>query len=544
MWSSGTKRLWPLRSGQASGLSAERLELGRRRVPAWALWLGGTAGLAAAIWICDMGAGIRIGDSNWFLYLLDRVAHGDALYSDRFYGVTPLAVWAGLPGVLLIGPQAAVVKGLNALASAAAATLAAYTARRLGVGRAGQALVLLASVVYTLLPSHTPYKLMAAAAQVGAMAAMAAWIAAGRERSGDAQLLLAGTAIGIAAATKQTVGALTLAACLLVLWLAPRKTELRSRFGQTGLLLVPAILIPALALVPVAIAGDLGDFWRYAIIKGPYLDRGSTSYLYGFRTVFDLWGFPPAYLHVFLYHLGDFAAPLALLGLVLTIRRTGPWVLLAGFTAAAIVSTYPRPQLVAAVPVFAVALAWSLHQLTGDRIRSGPAKLALGATALLMVATGYATLLRPAVHGIREGYVVGGIEHHAGVLVDPDLARAAGELGGELARADRGENRTFVLTTDAGLLYLVSDVIDPVRDDVPFASAFRSGDRRELKQMMASGEIARVCLGSFKTFGKLRPAGIERYVRSRLIMGERVGPSADTAFGDLGCRIYRSPAAG
>ncbi len=178
-------------------------ESGRRRLPAWLPWLGGTALLSAAIWICDMGGGIRIGDSNWFLYLVDRVAHGDSLYSDRFYGVTPLAVWAGLPGVLLIGAQAAVVKGLNALASGASATLAAYTARRLGVGRAGQALVLLASVAYTLLPSHTPYKVMSAAAQVEAMAAMAAWIAAGRERSTGAPLLLAGTAVGIAAATKR-----------------------------------------------------------------------------------------------------------------------------------------------------------------------------------------------------------------------------------------------------------------------------------------------------------------------------------------------------
>ena len=241
------------------------------------------------------------------------------------------------------------------------------------------------------------------------------------------------------------------------------------------------------------------------LFKGPYVDRGSYSFLDGFRIVFDLWGFPPVSLHDFLDYLGNFAAPLALLGMVLTIRRASEWVLLAAFMVAAALSTYPRPQFVAAVPVFAVAIAWSLRQLIGDRIWAWPARFALGAITLLLVATAYATVLRPAVHGIREGYRVGGIEHHAGVLVDPRLARATGELGGELSRADRGENRTFVLTRYAGLLDLVSGVVDPVRDDVPFASAFRSGDRRELKQAMASGEIARVCLGSFKSFGRLRP---------------------------------------
>ncbi len=181
-------------------------------------------------------------------------------------------------------------------------------------------------------------------------------------------------------------------------------------------------------LVPVAIAGDLGDFWRYAIVKGPYVERGSYSFLDGFRIVFDLWGFPPVSLHDFLYYLGNFAAPLALLGMVLTIRRASEWVLLAAFMVAAALSTYPRPQFVAAVPVFAVAIAWSLRQLIGDRIWAWPARFALGAITLLLVATAYATVLRPAVHGIREGYRVGGIAHHAGVLLTPGWRPRPGSL--------------------------------------------------------------------------------------------------------------------
>ena len=129
-----------------------------------------------------MGGGIRIGDSNWFLYLVDRVAHGDSLYLDRFYGVTPLAVWAGLPGVLLIGAQAAVVKGLtrSGLRELRNPRGLHGPASRSRPGRAGPGAACQRRV--HVLPT-TPYKPMAAAAQVGAMAAMAAWLAAGSERS-------------------------------------------------------------------------------------------------------------------------------------------------------------------------------------------------------------------------------------------------------------------------------------------------------------------------------------------------------------------------
>jgi hypothetical protein len=526
-------------------LTTEKAERGLHRVPGWARWLTGTAILALALWACDMASGLNYYDAEWFLQLLDRVGHGDALYSDRFFGVLPLSVWVGLPGVLLIGPQIAIVKGLNALASASAATLAVYAARRLGVGRAGQALVLLASVAYVVVPSYSPYKPMAYAAQVGALAAMAVWIRSSAGQRGNLQLLLAGAAVGVSVASKQTVGALALAACLVVVWLARdgREHALRPRLRDAGVLLAPALAIPALTLVPVLLAGDLDSFWRYAVTKGDYVGHASISYSYAFTVLGDLWGLPPTNLHLFLFYLGPVVAPLALLALAASFRRRGEWLLLAVFTAAAIASSYPRADLWAAIPVLSVALAWSFRQLVADRVASRLAKLAFGAAALLLAATAYATLLRPAYIDVRDGYDIGGIENNAGVPVSPELRRAAGEIGGELAAVDGGENRTFVLSPDAGFIYLVSDVHDPTRQDYPAATTFRNGERAELERRIASGEISRVCLGSYKTWGGLRPAGLESYVRSSLMRGERIGPPGAADFGFLGCRIYRSPAA-
>jgi hypothetical protein len=436
-----------------------------------------------------------------------------------------------------------VIKAMFAIVSAAAATLAGYAAGRLGVRRAGQALVVLGSVVFLILPSYAPYKPMAFTAQVGAMAAMAAWLRASDERRAGILLLLAGTGVGISVASKHTVGALTLAACLVVVWLVPAgSAAIRARLRESALVIAPAIAIPALTLVPILLAGDLDVFWRYAITKGEYVDRGSISYLDYFKGVWDNLGLPPSDLRLFLPTLGNLAAPLAVLGLVATIRRSGEWLLLASFTVAVIASSYPRPDLLIAVPVLSVSIAWSVRQLAARRFPALPSRIALGLVALILVATGYETLVRPIYIDKREGYGIGGIENHGGIPAPPEMRLAAGEVGGELAAVDAGENGTFVLSPYAGFIYLVSDTHDPTRQDYPYASTFRGGERAEIERRIASGELARVCLGSYKGAGRLRPAALESYVRSRMIRAERVGPSFDAAFGYLGCTIYRSPA--
>ena len=184
------------------------------------------------------------------------------------------------------------------------------------------------------------------------------------------------------------------------------------------------------------------------------------------------------------------------------------------------------PSVRLAVPVFAVALAWSRKRRRSHG--AWPAK-ARSSITVLLAATAYATLLRSAYVGIREGYSLGGIEHHAGVPVTPGMrappARSAG------SSPEWTVARTDVRAHAIAGFSIWSPACTTRREDFPFASAFRSGDRQELEQGIASGEIARVCLGSFKSSGRLRPAAIESYVRSRLVKGERVGPPADLTSG-------------
>jgi hypothetical protein len=515
-----------------------------RRVPAWVLWLGGTALLGIAIWVPDMASGPNLAEAPWFIELLHRVSAGDALYEDQFYGVMPLAVWVGLPAVLVFGVQISVLKALDALLYAAGAVFAIAAAKRLGVGVAGQVLVGIASVVYLVLPSSTPYAQMAYAAQVGALAAIATWLRADPGRSATAALILAGSAAGVSIASKQTVGALTLAASIAVVVAARagKDGSSRARLRDAGVLAAPAVVIPALTLLPVAIAGDLGAFWRYAIDKGPYLEHGSVSYLEPFRALGDTWGVPPANPDIFLRQLGILAAPAALLGLAVTVRRGGEWLLLAAFTTAAVASSYPRLNLPSAIPISSVAIAWSARQLAGSRLRELPARMALAAIGLLLLTTAYGTLVLPVRAAIRDGYATSHVEHFDGVMVRPSFDHVAATVGAGLSTADAGQNRTFVLSPSSGFDYLVSGLRNPTRHGFPFASTFRDGDVAELERQIESGQILRVCLRDYG-LDPLAPAMLEDWVRSRLSKGERVGPRADTPFGYLGCTIYRSPVA-
>jgi hypothetical protein len=524
-------------------LTAESSGRRLRRIPTRVLWLTATLVLAASLWVCDMASGPGVLDAPFFLQVLDRISAGDALYDDHFYGVMPLALWAALPGALLVGSQIAVLKGLCALASAAAATCATFAAARLRVGVAGQALVGTASVAYLVIPSATPWSQMAYAAQVGALAAMASWLRADPGRPARAALFLAGTAVGVSVASKQTVGALTLLACLVVVALARagKDGSARARLRDSGVLAMPAIAIPALTLLPVAIAGDLGAFWRYAINKGEYVSHGSASYLDQFKVLGDLWGLPPEHLAAFLVHLYVLIAPLALFGLAATVRRRGDWLLLAAFTVVAIASSYPRPNLVASVPVSAVAIAWSARQLAGSRLSPVSARLALTATGLLLIPTVYAALLLPGRAAIEDGWTISHVDHFDGILAPPEFDRAAAAIHTGLTTADGGQDRTFVLSPEAGFDYLVSGVRNPTRHDFPLATAFRDGDVAELEGQIQTGQIARVCLGSFGG-SPLTPRALVDWVGSQLSRAERIGPVADSSVGYLGCTMYRSPA--
>ena len=522
----------------------ERLDTAHSRLPKGSLWLGGTALLTAFLWLCDMASGVNLYDGAWFLHLLDGVSRGDALYADRFYGVLPLAVWAGVPGVIAVGSQIAVVKALYATSAAAAAVLAAFVARRLGIGLAGQALVVLASIAYLDAPSYSPYKQMAATFQIAAMAALVVWAQSAGPAAARTMLLLAGAAAGLSISSKHTFGAVTLVAVLAVVLICREGRDRRAgaRLRDAGIVIVPAVAVPALTLLPVALAGDLGDFWRYAIVKSNYTEYASYSYLDEFEALGDHFGLPPPDWTLFLRHLGSLAAPLALVALLVAFRRKAEWLILASFTVAAIAGNWPRVALPLAIPVCSVAIAWSAREL-GAGLSSTLRRFALlGAASLLAVSVGL-SLLQPGVRAVRDGYGISELEHHAGVPVEPELARAAGSVAGGLARVDQGEDSTLLLSPHASLLYLLSDLRSPTRHDYPLITTFRNGDLAELELSIRAGEIRRVCIG-YQGTGRLRPAELESWVRSRLAKGERIAPPGGGPYEHLGCRVYRRSSSG
>ena len=183
----------------------------------WAPWTVAWAALTALLWLLDMGSGINLADGVWIVQVLDRVGDGDRLYGDVFYHVPPLSVWVALLPALALGSSVALAKALASMVSAALALVAVDAARRLGVGRAAQALVGLASVAYLVLPSLTIYNPLAALFALAALDLVLVWTSAGeRESPGSRRatwaLAAAGAAAGLSIASKHTTGFAALAA--------------------------------------------------------------------------------------------------------------------------------------------------------------------------------------------------------------------------------------------------------------------------------------------------------------------------------------------
>ncbi len=55
--------------------------------------------------VMSVVTGVDDWDEMWFLQVASRVAGGEALYRDVFFGSTPLGVWLAAPAVELFGSE-------------------------------------------------------------------------------------------------------------------------------------------------------------------------------------------------------------------------------------------------------------------------------------------------------------------------------------------------------------------------------------------------------------------------------------------------------
>ena len=497
-----------------------------RRVPfsafLWALVVG------AVFW--SLG-GLETHDESWFLQVTARVAGGESLYRDVFYATTPLAVYATLPFVWLLGAQALFVKLLVAGCFAASLFLLVAIGRRiratnLELAAAGAALLVLALPVRVAL-----YQPLAAVLLLGCLAAALAWCDSGSTRT----LALAGALAGLSFATKQNVGVYAGAALLVAVLV----TGLGGRLRATAVVAGSFAGAVLLTLIPVAATGGLGGLWDYGFAnRSNFVERAGISYRHGAELQWDairqagggLTGAATSAVRA--YELLAFVlVPVVLVALAVAWRRargaerTRVVVVLA-FTLASVATIYPRADIAHvsfAVPAVVVGALCAARVLVSEAHLRTAAVVALVILAPAALARG----LGPVVQLAQDTTRLSDLPHTRGVAVEPAVENRLAGTADALA-AEPGP--VFLATSEAGILYLVSGVENVTPFDYPLASAFGPDGEEELAADIESGRFAAVCM-NFTADTDLVPRRLVEAIERSLVPGEDLGA----------CRIYRRP---
>jgi hypothetical protein len=503
--------------------------------------------LATALFAVDLTFGIGSTDDAWTLQVFHRVGSGDHLYGQVWFGVTPLSAWIGAAATALLGTQLVVLKGLVALCSAATALLAGRIAGRLGVGRTGQVLVIVASVAYLDFPSPNLYSPLAYLLLLVSMSATLEW----RRRATQAPhggarkvLLAAGAAAGLCIASKQNIGLLTLAAVLGgVTVAAPRRAiGWSDRAVEIGLVAGAAIIAAALPLIPVAVDGDLGKLIAYGFEKGKYVHHGSLSYLDGLRSLVNLVGRPFSEPRTLAAYVAFLIPPASILALATAARRGERRLALtvAVFLGAAIAGVFPRADfnhVNDAIPLCAIALAWSMKRLS-EELTEAARRRGLAMIAAVVTLPALSLVAHPVAQALRGDSTISHIRSFAGVVVPAELPAEASEFAATLREADGGADSTFILLPNAAFGYLLSGLSNPTPFDYPTPTDFGPSMEADVIAAIREGRIRQVCMGSFARFWSPRPGRLVRYVRKTMVPRAQIRtPQGVDPSG--ACTIYR-----
>ncbi|MDW8186262.1 MAG: hypothetical protein RMM07_13530 [Anaerolineae bacterium] len=492
-------------------------------------------GLFLVSFYLAIAAGINRGDEAWFLQVLRRVAAGERLYGDVFYGAGPVAVYVALPGIYLFGVEVIVVKAVVAGGYAAALLLGARALQRLGVPLGFRLLFLAANLILAPPPAAATYQTLA---NTFLMAAFDATIAAQRSRlpaRRAARQRLAGAWAGLAFATKQNIGGYALIAALLAIALESTRGE---RWQQIAGTIGAFLLAGLLPFLPVVLEGSLPQFIDYGLTnKTTYLQlsgipyhEGIQSFIQGLRSlslrstteqVLGVVQFSAFLLPFVLLAMGPALFP----GLDAEQRRRGSVVAL--FAGAAFLGVFPRADyahLIYAVPALLVMGMWMLAEgwtRLGDRwgrgFRWGTASLvAIGVIGLLT-----AVLVRVPIRALQGRLVVSDLPHFRGVLIEPALQESVKRDIAAL-NALHSEKPVFFLHPYAGFYYLLTELPNVTPFDFPLATAFGRYGQEEVIAAIQTGRIQSVCWERWDWI--LRPAQLEDFLTRHLRPSGRVGP--------------------
>jgi len=495
-------------------------------------------------------SGMISNDESWFLQVARRIASGDVLYRDVFFGVTPLSAYLAGGLVGLFGVEIVVIRVMVAGCFAATAVLALCLARQLRLSSASQALLVMAIVAYVpaWMPGiGSPYTPLAYVFLLACLAATLAWLAHARSESAPPSrsihwLLAAGGFAGLAFASKQTIGGYALAA----LWVAILGRSPLEGHEPRGKLkdLVTASLafgtITVMTLLPVWASRGFGKFLEYGFLnRGEYVAAASISYWVHLRDWLHLLVQlkpPPDVL--FAYWELQLLLPIATFpALGVAWFRCGPVkrstaLTLFSFSAAAFAGAFPRvdlPHMAPAVTPLAIALFWSMEQIA--TLPKRPLDQAARILIAIWLGLGVvAQLARPLRWMALGTHSLSPLPHFHGVLLPRDVS-AALLSHSQVITSIPPDETLFFLSPSASLLYLLCDRADPTPYDYPLVTAFGREGQWNVIDEIIRGRVQWVCLTPLGA-DPLSPSVLEAYVQ------EHMQPSRDAG----ACKLYlRSP---
>jgi hypothetical protein len=512
-----------------------------RRVPSRRTWLAlaGTGGLALLTFALLAGRRAQRTDEAWFLWVTDRLSHGQVLYRDVYAVTTPVSFWIGLAAVKVAGAELLVIRALSVACFVASVELARRLAKRRGVGGPGQVLIIGTIFVLGSPASHA----IALYSGMAIALAIASWYVLdgpGGMRPRQ-RLVIVGVLTGLCFQTKPNVGILALLAVIAAVTLPRQSPAGGSRPSYDAAIVVGGFAASAGAVLAVVGAtGGLHGYVDYVFLnKADYLHAGVTyvNQLGDAARIAAGFGTSRALSDRVLtaVMLLPLAATTALAAAFIRARRTvGALLLPAAFTAVGLAALVPRAtpgHVAAAAPLLVTgpSIAWRVGHPAGPNVPWS--RLAAG-TAAAGLAIGFGALVARSTQGLVGDHVP--LRHFAAI---PNDRRQATRLRSELRalrRATRG--RVFIVKTDAGFLYLVGDLSDPVPFDIPERTDFGPGDENDAIRAIQRNHLAFVCLREgavreSRPHPPLTPVKVERYVRHHFRVVSNYGT----------CRLYERP---
>jgi hypothetical protein len=500
----------------------------------WAIWSILLFGAGA---LSSITHGLITNDESWFLQVVHRMAGGELLYRDIFFGITPLSAYLTYLPVRILGAQILIIKFLLAACFAISGLLAFILSEQLSLNRSFPNYLGLGMIAFSspwLTGTSAPYTPLAVLFMMACLVAMLAWSSRKRDaQPSSAILTIASLLAGLGFATKQTTGTFTYLALVASVCYIDLSQKKAARIVTKDLLLVAGtglLVIGVIVLAPVLLSQSLAPFLDYTFLnKKTYIDVAGIPYTADIQRALQSFFTDPTLESLrWLIWQSNLTFPVItlffwLLGMLRGKAHQGQGILLGIFSLFAFLDIFPRVTAHHAsclLPLMAVTSAWGWQAGgIGHAKKRGPTTKSWIYRSLIII--GCFSFLIPSFSILREDYQISRLPHFKGIVVREET----NDIKTSLRELDQSVNDQpiFFLTANASLLYLVSGFKNPTPYDYPLVTAFGLHGEEQTIAAIEAGRIEFVCYYPLPLRYPLRPQQLSEYVEDRMEFIQDIG---------------------